>query len=138
MGWRPFSIGWGCLKRGEAPPMAQMREPRRGADTETGAAWEAGSTTGGMGAPLLEVGGVTKWFATGRGRPVTALEDVSLCVQANELVALVGPSGSGKSTLLSIVAGLEAPTTGTVALRGDAMVRRLGRIAYMPQRDLLL
>ena len=50
----------------------------------------------------------------------------------------MGPSGSGKSTLLSILAGLEPPTSGTIALRGDPNARRIGRIAYMPQRDLLL
>jgi ABC-type nitrate/sulfonate/bicarbonate transport system ATPase subunit len=53
-------------------------------------------------------------------------------------VALVGPSGSGKSTLLAIVAGLDEPTTGEVVLRGDPRARRLGRVGYMPQRDLLL
>jgi ABC-type nitrate/sulfonate/bicarbonate transport system ATPase subunit len=79
-----------------------------------------------------------KRFPARRGQAVTALEDVSLRVETGELVALVGPSGSGKSTLLSIIAGLETPTAGTVALRGDAQARRLGRIAYMPQRDLLL
>src|SRR5262249_45624570 len=90
-------------------------------------------------APLLEVQGVTMRFPPQGGRAaVTALEDVSLRVEAGELVALVGPSGSGKSTLLAIIAGLEQPTSGTVALRGDPEAQRLGRIAYMPQRDLLL
>jgi ABC-type nitrate/sulfonate/bicarbonate transport system ATPase subunit len=92
----------------------------------------------GLGSPLLDVRALTKRFSLARGQSVLALEDVSLRVEAGELVALVGPSGSGKSTLLSIVAGLEEPTAGTVALRGDPYARRLGRIAYMPQRDLLL
>jgi ABC-type nitrate/sulfonate/bicarbonate transport system ATPase subunit len=90
------------------------------------------------GAPLLEVRNVTKRFAAPRGQPLSVLEDVSLHVVSGELVALVGPSGSGKSTLLAIIAGLEHPTGGAVALRGDAHARRLGRIAYMPQRDVLL
>jgi ABC-type nitrate/sulfonate/bicarbonate transport system ATPase subunit len=88
--------------------------------------------------PVVEVRGVGKDFRDAAGGVVRALEDVSLAVGAGEFVALVGPSGSGKSTLLAIVAGLDEPTTGEVALRGDAGARRLGRVGYMPQRDLLL
>jgi sulfate/thiosulfate transport system ATP-binding protein len=49
----------------------------------------------------------------------TALQDVSLEVARGSLTALLGPSGSGKSTLLRIIAGLEAPDAGSVALDGD-------------------
>ncbi|MBN2001703.1 sulfate ABC transporter ATP-binding protein [candidate division KSB1 bacterium] len=49
----------------------------------------------------------------------TALRDVSLDVQAGELVALLGPSGSGKTTLLRIIAGLESPDEGRVILSGE-------------------
>ncbi|GAC1454514.1 MAG: ABC transporter ATP-binding protein [Ktedonobacterales bacterium] len=88
--------------------------------------------------PVLELRGVTKDFRDGSGGIVRAVEGVSLRVTRGEFVALVGPSGSGKSTLLSIVAGLESPTAGDVALEGDPSARRLGRVGYMPQRDLLL
>jgi sulfate transport system ATP-binding protein len=47
-----------------------------------------------------------------------ALDDVSIDVESGSLTALLGPSGSGKSTLLRIVAGLEAPDTGSVELDG--------------------
>lgn len=93
---------------------------------------------GAGGWPLLDVRDVTKRFGGADGREVAALAGVSLSVRAGEFVALVGPSGSGKTTLLSILAGLESPTSGTVALRGDANAPRLGRVGYMPQRDLLL
>jgi putative ABC transport system ATP-binding protein len=52
------------------------------------------------------------------GRAVTVLDDVSLEIPDKQFVAVVGPSGSGKSTLLAVIAGLEAPTSGTVALDG--------------------
>ena len=45
---------------------------------------------------------------------------MSRCTSTHgEFVALVGPSGSGKTTLLSLIAGLEAPTSGEIALHGD-------------------
>ncbi|HEV8192448.1 MAG TPA: ABC transporter ATP-binding protein [Ktedonobacterales bacterium] len=90
------------------------------------------------GTPLLAVREVAKRFRGADGREVAALVGVSLAVYEGEFVALVGPSGSGKTTLLSILAGLESPTSGTVALRGDVEATRLGRVGYMPQRDLLL
>jgi ABC-type nitrate/sulfonate/bicarbonate transport system ATPase subunit len=91
-----------------------------------------------LGTPLLEVRGVTKEFRARAGQSIRALERVSLRAAAGEFVALVGPSGAGKSTLLAIVAGLDLPTAGEVALQGDPAARRRGRAGYMPQRDLLL
>ncbi|HEU5200865.1 MAG TPA: ABC transporter ATP-binding protein [Ktedonobacterales bacterium] len=88
--------------------------------------------------PTLVVEGVSKVFPQ-RGRaPLAVLDRISLHVGAGEFVSVVGPSGSGKSTLLSMMAGLDEPTEGTIALHGDAAAPRLGQIGYMPQRDLLL
>jgi NitT/TauT family transport system ATP-binding protein len=67
------------------------------------------------------------------------LQSLSLDVRGGETVAVVGPSGCGKSTLLELIAGLQEPTSGTVAVGGDASAAaRLHSCAYMPQRDLLL
>ena len=86
----------------------------------------------------LAVEGVSKTFPQRGKPPLTVLDHISLQVGAGEFVSVVGPSGSGKSTLLSIIAGLDDPTEGSIALDGDVNAPRLGEIGYMPQRDLLL
>ena len=69
---------------------------------------------------------------------VAVLEEVGLEVAPAEFVSIVGPSGCGKSTLLNILAGLVSPSSGRVLLDGRQPDRLLGRVGYMPQRDLLM
>jgi NitT/TauT family transport system ATP-binding protein len=61
---------------------------------------------------------VTKRFQTGSST-VTALDNVSLSVQEQEIVTLVGASGCGKSTLLNLIAGFDTPTVGNVLVDGQ-------------------
>jgi ABC-type nitrate/sulfonate/bicarbonate transport system ATPase subunit len=83
----------------------------------------------------LATRGISKRFADG----VEALAGVSIDLEQGAFCSIVGPSGCGKSTLLSILAGLIAPSAGSVSLDGEAADGRLlGRIGYMPQRDLLM
>jgi len=77
---------------------------------------------------------VTKTFASG----YTALRDVDLEVAAERFVALVGPSGCGKSTTLSLVAGLDAPTSGTVSVRDTPVAGIPRSVGFLFQRDALL
>ena len=51
---------------------------------------------------------------------VEALQQVDLAVRAGEFVSLIGPSGCGKTTMLRMVAGLDAPTSGTVTVNGSS------------------
>ncbi|TFI40581.1 ABC transporter ATP-binding protein [Rhodococcus sp. 1R11] len=60
------------------------------------------------------------------GKPV--LDGVSFGVRPGEFVSIIGPSGSGKSTVFNMLAGLDAPDSGSV---------RVPSCAYMPQKDLL-
>ncbi|WP_346291839.1 ABC transporter ATP-binding protein [Sphaerothrix gracilis] len=63
----------------------------------------------------LEISHLYKQFPTQSG-PLVALKDINLQVETGELVCVVGASGSGKSTLLRLVAGLDQPTAGTIAV----------------------
>jgi NitT/TauT family transport system ATP-binding protein len=60
---------------------------------------------------------IGKVFGTGDGAFV-ALEGLTLDIRPGEFLAIVGPSGSGKTTVLNMLAGLDAPTSGTMLLDG--------------------
>jgi len=63
--------------------------------------------------PIIQVSGLAKSYKTARG-DLTLFRDLSLEVEAGEMVAVVGQSGAGKSTLLHILGALDAPSAGTV------------------------
>jgi putative ABC transport system ATP-binding protein len=67
---------------------------------------------------MIHISNVTKTVRSGV-EDLTILSDVSLEIPGGQFVALTGASGSGKSTLLGLIAGLDAPTSGTIAVDGD-------------------
>lgn len=67
--------------------------------------------------PIIELRDVHLTLKSDAG-PVNILRGIDLTVQPGETLGIVGPSGSGKSTLMSIMAGLEAPTSGTIRIAG--------------------
>jgi putative ABC transport system ATP-binding protein len=75
----------------------------------------------------VRVAGLSKHYETPAGL-VPALQGVSFDVKRGTSVAITGPSGCGKSTLLGLVAGLERPTSGRIALGDD-------EISALPEPD---
>jgi len=70
------------------------------------------------------------------------LSDLSIRISRGRVVGLIGPNGSGKSTFLRILAGLTAPSSGTINLFGQNLHhiprgQRARRLAYLPQRIAL-
>jgi ABC-type nitrate/sulfonate/bicarbonate transport system ATPase subunit len=90
-----------------------------------------------MSPPKLLVQGVTKVYRDGR-RSLEALAPINLTVATGEFVSIIGPSGCGKSTLFNIVAGVEKPSSGLIAIDGATDAVRAGKSGYMPQQPLLL
>ena len=86
--------------------MFAMADPRRVPERDDG-----------FSEPYVHIDGVRKDFTFGR-TDVTAVRDVSLEVRHGEFVAFIGHSGCGKSTVLNMVAGVYAPTTGTITVNG--------------------
>jgi len=80
---------------------------------------------------VINLRDVSKTVTSG-GDPLTILHPLSLDIPRGHFIAIVGPSGSGKSTLLGLIAGLDAPTTGSVTIDGVDITRldedRLARL----------
>ena len=77
----------------------------------------------GKNASLLQVRGITKIFSKGTVDEVTALDDVSLDVNAEDYITIIGSNGAGKTTLLNVIAGIFPPEEGKVLIDGDDITR---------------
>ena len=70
------------------------------------------------GSPLLEVGNVTAFYGD-----LQALFDISLQVNAGEIVTLIGANGAGKTTILRVISGMKPPASGSVRFAGQDVSR---------------
>ncbi|HYB70659.1 MAG TPA: ATP-binding cassette domain-containing protein, partial [Candidatus Bathyarchaeia archaeon] len=87
---------------------------------------------------MIRLDAVAKTYRTRRGDLVEALAETTLAVGENEFVTLVGPSGCGKSTLLKLVAGLVAPTHGSVRVREQVVREPFPDVGFVFQQPVLL
>ena len=89
--------------------------------------------------PIIEVRDLAKTFRL-RGQEVAAVRGVSLDLRRGEVLSIVGESGSGKSTLARMIAGLERPTSGEIAIDGKVVhstkAGRDGRLQMVFQHPL--
>jgi putative hydroxymethylpyrimidine transport system ATP-binding protein len=65
-------------------------------------------------------------------------QNLSIDVKKGEFVSVIGASGSGKSTLFKLITGLLEPDQGQIWINDKLAMRRLGKVGFMPQKDLLL
>lgn len=81
----------------------------------------------------IEINQLTKVF-----EHVTALDQVTLELEAGQIVGLLGPNGSGKTTLIKIMNGLLTPTAGNVLINGlEPGIETKKMVAYLPDRNAL-
>lgn len=91
-----------------------------------------------MSETIIAIENLRKSFKKASAQDLLVLEDVNFKLQKGEIVALLGKSGSGKSTLLRIIAGLIAPTSGSVTYRGMPVTRPVPGIAMVFQSFALM
>lgn len=69
---------------------------------------------------MIELSGITKSFNSGQPNQFTAVADVTLTVNPQQITVFKGPSGSGKTSLLTMIGCMARPTSGRIFLRGVA------------------
>lgn len=95
----------------------------------------AAGASGASSAVVIEFRGVSKTYKTILGRPVKAVEDFSLSIEAGEVFGIAGPNGAGKSTLVAMMLGYLKASSGTMSIAGEAPRRYVERkgIGYVSE-----
>lgn len=86
----------------------------------------------------LEAKNITHVYQSTKGVGTKAIDNVSLSIHDQEIVALIGPSGCGKTTFLNVMAGLVTPTSGEIFMDGSLINGINSKVGYMSQLDSLL
>lgn len=84
---------------------------------------------------IIRVEGLEKIYHVGE-QQVRALDGVSLTIDKNEYVAIMGPSGSGKSTMMNILGCLDTPTAGSYILNGRDVSKLDSQLAQVRNREI--
>jgi putative ABC transport system ATP-binding protein len=81
--------------------------------------------------PAIQLEHISRHYSMGVAQ-VRAVDELSLSINQNEFLALLGPSGSGKSTLLNLIGGLDRPSSGSIVAHGQniAALSSLGLARY--------
>ena len=87
-------------------------------------------------AEILTVTDLRRVYGKG-GAAARALDGVSLSLEAGEFVGVMGPSGSGKTTLLNCVSTIDRPTSGSIVIDGQELIRLKGRELAKFRRERL-
>lgn len=72
--------------------------------------------------PFIELNNITKKYGS-KETEITALDNISFCLEKNELVVILGASGAGKSTLLNILGGMDFATSGSYMVNGSDITK---------------
>jgi NitT/TauT family transport system ATP-binding protein len=85
---------------------------------------------------LLELKNICLTYQT-KKTETEAIKDVSFKIDKGDFISIVGPSGCGKTTILSLISGLLKPTSGTILIENEPVVKVSTNVGYMLQRDNL-
>ncbi|MBQ3219094.1 MAG: ABC transporter ATP-binding protein [Clostridia bacterium] len=85
---------------------------------------------------LLELKNVSLTYQTLTDE-ITAINGLTFNCNDGEFISIIGPSGCGKTTILSLIAGLLAPSSGSILIDGEQLVKSNASLGYMLQKDQL-
>jgi NitT/TauT family transport system ATP-binding protein len=87
---------------------------------------------------VISVREISKTYGTTKGGEVRAIDSITFDVKRGEFVSIVGRSGCGKSTLLKMISGYIMPSSGSVDVLGNKVIKPVSRLGQVFQRPTLM